>query len=48
MGETETGEKPEEAPPAVGFFDPRLNEVRRKVLVKWARTGMQAQASCFF
>ncbi|OJJ06758.1 hypothetical protein ASPVEDRAFT_335223 [Aspergillus versicolor CBS 583.65] len=38
MGETETGEKPEEAPPAVGFFDPRLNEVRRKVLVKWART----------
>lgn len=40
MAATETGEKPEEAPTAVGFFDPLLKDVRRKVFLQWGRTGI--------
>lgn len=40
MAETETGDKPDEAPTTVGFFDPRLKDVRRKAFLKWGRTGI--------
>jgi hypothetical protein len=35
----ETGEKSEEGPKPVGFFDPSLSSTRKSVFLQWARTG---------